>query len=83
MDDNQRIMQDKNAQCKVVSGVAERSNSGKTKVQENVDYNVCWEESDETDLFKQHFGSLSTTHKVGTLACVGIYKNLRAVCLNP
>lgn len=40
-----------------------------SEVQADMDVNTCHMKSEDTDLFRQHFGSLSTTHKVSDLAC--------------
>ncbi|KAL5742605.1 hypothetical protein ACOSP7_029337 [Xanthoceras sorbifolium] len=57
-------MQNPNACNGVVAAVAEKSYSDKTEVLENIDVNTCHIKSEHSDLFKQHFGSLSATHKV-------------------
>jgi len=51
--------------------VAAQLHSVKTgsEVQADMDVNTCHMKSEDTDLFRQHFGSLSTTHKVSDLAC--------------
>ncbi|XP_041026151.1 mitogen-activated protein kinase-binding protein 1 [Juglans microcarpa x Juglans regia] len=49
----------------VARDVSENLHSIKTgsELQVNMDVKICDAESEESDLFRQHFGSLSTTHK--------------------
>ncbi|KAJ4704500.1 mitogen-activated protein kinase-binding protein 1 isoform X1 [Melia azedarach] len=48
-----------------VAHMEEQPYSGKNKVQESIDANnICHMKSEDSDLFKQHFSSLSTTHAV-------------------
>lgn len=60
-----------------VAHMEEQPYSGKNKVQESIDANnICHMKSEDSDLFKQHFSSLSTTHAVSTVACCSAYSFL-------
>ncbi|KAK0585024.1 hypothetical protein LWI29_022366 [Acer saccharum] len=63
-DNDQHDMQNSSVCNGAVSDVTEKSHSDETEVQENLDVNACHIKSEHSDLFKQHFGSLSATHKV-------------------
>lgn len=55
----------------VARNVAEQSHSVKNGCEMEADTDVITSQmkSEDSDLFRQHFGSLSTTHKVCNLAC--------------
>ncbi|KAK2657454.1 hypothetical protein Ddye_010506 [Dipteronia dyeriana] len=63
-DNAQHDMQNSSACNGAVADVTEKSQSDETEVQENLDFNAYHIKSEHSDLFKQHFGSLSATHKV-------------------
>ncbi|KAK3226204.1 hypothetical protein Dsin_006066 [Dipteronia sinensis] len=65
-DNDQHDMQNSSVCNGAVADVTEKSHSDETEVQENLDVNACHIKPEHSDLFKQHFGSLSAMHKVST-----------------
>ncbi|KAH9736379.1 transducin/WD40 repeat-like superfamily protein [Citrus sinensis] len=47
-----------------MADLAGQSCSEKSEMQENIDVNTCLKNSEDSDLFKQHFGSLSATNMI-------------------
>ncbi|XP_031276141.1 mitogen-activated protein kinase-binding protein 1 [Pistacia vera] len=57
-------LQNASACDELIADVAEQLPSDKPEVQSNIDANACQVKYEHSDLFKQHFGSLSTTNKL-------------------
>lgn len=59
-----------------MADLAGQSCSEKSEMQENIDVNTCLKNSEDSDLFKQHFGSLSATNMVSVVSCYSVYNFL-------
>lgn len=69
-------MKNLSANNEMIADVGEQLCSGKNEMQENVDVNTCLKNSEDSDLFKQHFGSLSAANRVSIVSSYGIYNFL-------
>lgn len=57
-----------NVCCEAVPNATEQLHSDKTEVEAIMDTDVFQINSESSDLFKEHFGSLSTKDKISSLA---------------